>query len=139
MSKWTMIEVVYARIPEEVKYRVKIAVNETEVETTENEKRLIEKDLHRMNMNGVPLEQMVERLHQLLQDYPEAKITMIQEPTRPLQHRKKLQGFELSQKEVDLIRTDLEKAKELFAPIERTVNVRPAPPRIMLGEPEQGE
>jgi len=139
MSKWTMIDVVYARIPEEVKYRVKIAVNETEVETDENEKKLIERSLERSNLNDVPLEAMVDKLHKLLQAYPEAKVTMIQEPTRPLQHQRRQKGFELDQKTVDLIRDDPEKARELFAPIERTVHVKPAPPRIMLEEPKQGE
>lgn len=135
MSKWTMIDVTYARIPEEVKYQVKIAVNEAEMVQVEEERKLIERDLGRNNLNSVPMEAMVEELHQLLQKYPEAKVTMMQEPTRPLRHTRQKRGFELDQKTVDLIRDNLEEAQKLFAPIERTVQIRPAPVRL---EP-QGE
>lgn len=136
MSKWTMIDVIYSRIPEEVKYQVKISVNEVEMVQKGEERQLIEKDLHRVSMTAVPMGELVEEIHGFLREYPDAKVTMIQEPTRPRAYRRNHQGYELDQEMVNLIRDDLEAAKKMFAPIERTVRVRPVPVRL---EPQQGE
>lgn len=131
MNKWIMIEVAYARIPEEVKYWAKISVNEAEsVRILDDERQLIERDLRREDLYEVPMDVVVEHLHQLLQTWPDAKVTMLQEPTRSRSYDRSKKGYELSPEETAMIRDRLEEAKRMYAPIERTVQVRPSPVRL---------
>lgn len=128
--KQKMITVGYSRIPKEVEYRVKMTVDVVNREGEET----WEDAVRRWTADSVTMEAIIEELHHTLKAHPDAKVTMIQEPTGPLQHARKPQGFELDEKMRDLIRDDLEKAKEMFAPIDRTVRVRPAVPRINVQE-----
>lgn len=129
--KQKMITVGYSRIPKEVEYRAKITVDLVTAEEGEETK---EEGLARKNISPISMENIIETLHLTLKEHPDAKVTMIQEPAGPLQHSRKPQGFELDQKMVDIIKNDLEAAKKLFAPIDRTVRVRPAVPRINVQE-----
>jgi len=130
---WTMITVGYARIPQETLYQLKINVDMvTQGETSDGS--LQEEGLSRKNRSSATMDEILEEVHRLLQRFPDAKVTMIQEPTLPLRHSKPMKGFELDQQMVDLLRTNPEKAKEMFQPILRTVSIRP--PRIAL-QPEK--
>jgi hypothetical protein len=128
--KQKMITVGYSRIPKEVEYRVKMTVDVVNREGEET----WEDAIRRWTAGAVKMEEIIEELHHTLKVHPDAKVTMIQEPTGPLQHSRKPQGFELDEKMRDLIRDDLEEAKKMFAPIDRTVRVRPAVPRINVQE-----
>lgn len=130
MKQWKMITVGYTRIPKDVEYKVKITIDLV----TEEDGELREEGLARKNISPISMENLIETLHLTLRENPNAKVTMIQSPTGPLQTARKPQGHELDQKMVDIIRTDLEAAKKLFAPIDRTVRVRPAVPRINVQE-----
>lgn len=128
--KQKMIVVGYSRIPKEVEYRVKMDLDEVDLDKENHPTEAI----RRWTSNSVKMEEIIEEIHHTLRQHPDAKVTMIQEPTGPLQHARKLQGFELDEKMRDLIRDNLEEAKKLFAPIDRTVRVRPAVPRINIQE-----
>lgn len=128
--KQKMITVGYSRIPKETEYRVKMNVDMVSLEEGET----VPDAIRRWTADSVTMEAIIEELHHTLKDHPDAKVTMIQEPTGPLQFARKPQGFELDEEMTKLIRTDLEKAKEMFAPIDRTVRVRPAVPRINVQE-----
>ena len=131
--KQKMITVGYSRIPKEVEYRVKMNVDEVELTAEPAEPGA----LRRWTADSVPMEEIIMELHHTLKSYPDAKVTMIQEPSRGPIFRNQPRGFELDQATVDLIRTDPEKAKSMFKPIERTVNVRP--PRIVLNPEKENE
>lgn len=124
--KQKMITIGYSRIPRETVYQVKMDVDNVELEEgiTQTEA------LMRWTASGSTMAEIIEELHHTLQKHPDAKVTMLQEPSRGPIFGRRLKGFELDQRTVDLIREDLEKAQEMFKPIERTVNVRP--PRITL-------
>jgi len=128
-KSWTMITVGYTRIPQEVTYRVKFNVDLVK-QSDAADGSSQEEGLSRKNRSSATMEEIIEELHKMLQRFPEAKVTMIQEPTMPLQYSKRSRGHELDQPTVDLIRTNAEKAKELFQPILRTVEVRP--PRVAI-------
>jgi hypothetical protein len=124
--KQKMITIGYSRIPRETEYRVKMDVDE--VELTEGDQ--IPNALRRWTAHGIPMEKIIEELHHTLKDHPDARVTMIQEPSKGPLTKRQPRGFELDQSTIDLIRTDPEQAKEMFKPIERTVSVRP--PRVTL-------
>jgi hypothetical protein len=132
MTKQTMISVAYDRIPQEVLYKAKISVDlitvEEGVETTEEA-------IKRVGKSAATMEEIIEQLHQILQEHPEAGVTMVRGTTRPTHFgQKKPRGFQLDTAMRDLIRDDLETAKEKFAPIEYTIHVRPTPPRMLVKE-----
>ena len=128
--KQKMITVDYTRIPKEVEYRVKMDIDL--VELTEGE--TVPDAICRWTAGSVTMEEIIEELHHMLQTHPNARVTMIQSPAGPLQHARKPQGFELDQETVDIILDNLKEAQKMFAPIDRTVRVRPAVPRINIQE-----
>lgn len=132
MIKQTMISVAYDRIPQKVLYAAKINVD---LVTVEEGKEATEESLNRTGKSAATMEEIIESLHQLLQKHPDAKVTMVRGTTRPTHFgQRKPRGYELDEKLRNMIRDDLEAAKKEFAPIEHTVQVRPAPPRIQIKE-----
>jgi len=132
MDKNIMISVTYKRIPHEELNDMKVVVDaadrkelyEAEMVVT-SVMRAAEQTLSQIGKKAVPLEEVLWDTHKLLKIYPDAGVTMLRVPTRPIEFGKREpRGFELDNKMRNLIRDDLEKAKELFAPIERTVQVR---------------
>lgn len=120
--KQKMITIGYTRIPKETVYKVKMDVDEVEVQEELDPKT---EAIRRWTANGVPMEEIIQELSCTLQQHPDAKVTMIQEPSKGPIFKRQPRGFELDQATIDLIREDPEKAKEMFKPIERTVSVRP--------------
>lgn len=131
--KQKMITIGYSRIPKETVYRVKMDVDEVNREGEET----WESAVRRWTSNGVTMEEIIQELHHTLKAHPDAKVTMIQEPSKGPISKRQPRGFELDQRTVDLIRDDLEAAKEMFKPIERTVAVRP--PRVTLQPKKENE
>jgi len=131
--KQKMITVGYTRIPQETTYRVKMDVDEVELQEGDHPAEA----LLRWTTTGVTMEQIIEELHHTLKKHPDAKVTMVQEPAKGPIFKRQPRGFELDQASVDLIRDDPEKAKAMFKPIERTVTVRP--PRVTLQPKKENE
>jgi hypothetical protein len=132
MTTMTMISVAYDRIPEKVLYKAKINVDAVTVEEGAD---ATEEGISRKGKSAATMEEIIEELHELLKQHPDAQVTMVRGTTRPMHFgQRKPRGFELDEKMRDLIRDDLDKAKEAFAPIEHTIQVRPAPPRIPIKE-----
>lgn len=134
-QQWTMISVKYARIPKETEYRVKINVDKVTSEPSKSGPKVGEEGLSRINKSSATMEEIIRQVHELLQEYPNAKLTLLQEPTRPKRFsRDRPRGCELDERTVEIIRTDLDAALEMFAPVDMTVDVRPQPPRIEIKE-----
>lgn len=131
-QKWPMISVSYVRIPTQTLYWARISVDLVEMQ----EELVIEKVLETETWDEIPMEDLIEHLHKTLQKYPNAKVTMCQQPTRPAASRIRPKGYELDQNFTNILRTDLAEAKKLFAPIERTIRIRPVAPKISTGEGE---
>lgn len=132
MTKQMMISVAYDRIPQEIFYKAKINVD---LITVEEGEETTEESIKRVGKSAATMEEIIEQLHQILQEHPEAKVTMVRGTTRPTHFgQRKPRGFELDEKMRNMIRDNLEEAKEMFAPIEHTIQVRPAPPRIPIKE-----
>jgi len=133
--KQIMITVYYARLPKTTSYRSRIDVDQVEVAGEHMNQILMEQQENSCQ----EMSEMITQLHGLLQKYPDAKVTMLQEMTRPgihLQVNKK--AYELDEKMTAILRNDLEEAKKLFAPIEQVVIVRPAGARF-VPQPPKGE
>jgi len=114
----TMITVTYRRIPTEPQYHAAIRIDSVPLAAEEQGK-----ELGTVELTSAPLEEVAARLHEVLQAFPSAQVTMIQEPTRPLVNQAPMKGYELAPDMVEIIRSDIEKAKEMFSPITRTVKV----------------
>ena len=128
---FTMITVRYQRIPMAFQYRTTLVVDAVDEKGQSTAQKQMQQD-------AVPLEDMATALHLLLQEFPQAKVTMIQEPTRDLVALRSPSGYELSEDMVGMIRKDVDKAKELFAPMHRVVKVGGTVPRSPA-QPEEGE
>jgi hypothetical protein len=121
MESWIMIEVKYGRLPRTTMYKGTIQV----ARVTKEGEKLSENSVQGANFPEISMPDLVEALHHELQLYPEAKVTMIQELTRPgVFKTENRQGYELSLEETNLVRNDLTRALKLFEPIEQTVNMK---------------
>ena len=133
--KQIMITVYYARLPETTSYRSRIDVDQVEVMDEHLNQILLEQQ----ESSCLEMGEMITQLHNLLQKYSDAKVTMLQEMTRPGIHlRENKKAYELDEKMTSVLRNDLEEAKKLFDPIERIVIVRPAGVRF-VPQPPKGE
>jgi hypothetical protein len=133
MNQWTMINVLYSRLPEKQVYNSTIGVDEVSLKEEASGPELVVREILREMLLDTPLEVIVERVHDLLQLYPEAKVSMVQELTRPGVYRRRGgHGFELDKSTVDLIKNDLDRAKRLFAPLEQTVRTTVTAPKVEL-------
>jgi replicative DNA helicase len=133
MSKQTMISVRYNRIPKETVYSMKMTVDR--VEQTMEDPQV--EGLSRISSSSATMEEIIAAIHTMLQEHPDAKVTMIRKIPKKLMEGnegREEKGFELDQKMVDLIRTDLPAAQKQFAPIEQTVNIRPFVPTLEVKE-----
>jgi uncharacterized protein YlxP (DUF503 family) len=137
-KKWTMITVKYQRIPQETLYRAKINVDEVESEDTKSGPKTAETEVVRINKSAASMEEVIEQIHNLLQEHPFAKVTMVRPAVKSKFTDGKPRGFELDSRTVELIRKDLDAAKKMFAPIECTIQVRPESPRIETKEKDHG-
>lgn len=127
MMKATMITVSYDRVPMETLYDAELGVYLLTVEAAEKTE---EKQVVSIERTKVTMESIVTDLHNLLNTYPDAKVTVIR-GSRPTQYKRtKPKGVELDDNIRDIIRDDIARAYELFAPIEHTVNVKPTTPRL---------
>ena len=92
-----------------------------------------EKELDRTDFQKVEMENMIKILHSYLNEYPDAKVDMIRprmEKFLKVSDRDNPKAFELEQSMTDMIRNDLGRALEMFAPIRQVVQVRPTTPRL---------
>jgi hypothetical protein len=133
-QNWTMISVTYSRIPGKTCYHARMYV----MAVVKTDKEVEEYELEDFSWKRpVEMAEIIEKIHWKLGWYKTAKVTMIQEPTQAAMIRKSLPRgcvSELDQATVDLIRDDVEKAMEMFRPIERRVCV--SPQRVSLNVKE---
>ena len=132
MPRSVMIAVYYNRTPNTELYELKIDVRMLIVEegAEAKEEKLLDSRKHRVRMESI-----IADVHELLQTFPDALVTMIRETTRPMLYgQRPPRGFTLDYKMRDLIRDDLHEALKAFAPIERVVKVRPTSPSIKVKE-----
>lgn len=123
---WLMISVHYSRLPKTEEYRATFNIVRVWTEGEETMQELQEQRSLEQGSMGV----LLEHLSVLLEIHPTAKVTMVQEPAQEATYKRQMKGYELDQQMVDLIRSNPERAKEMFQPILRTVSIRP--PRIAL-------
>jgi hypothetical protein len=132
MPKSIILAVSYSRIPKTERYDSEI---EVKLLTVAEYAGVVEETLIKGTRNGVHMDTIIADVHQLLHVHPEATVTMLQGTTRPTQYgQKPPRGFELDEKMRNLIKDDLHEAQKAFAPIERTIKVRPTPPKIAIKE-----
>jgi len=135
MAVWTMISLEYARLPKTTKYKMRVKIDRVSKEEGKSAQIL---NLGDASASGVEMSDLVLTLHQNLRDHPDAKVTMLQTPTRePQFSAPKPQGQELDQRMVDLIRNDLQAAQKMFQPIEQRVVV--TPPRLAVKQQENDD
>jgi len=132
MQEMTMITVTSDRVPCQTYYEAKICVDlvteipgQPEVESVWDVKMICK------------MEEIIAELHRQLQKCPNAKVTMVLGSETESQFgQKQPRAFELDEKMRNTIRDDLEKGQAMFAPIVRTIKVRPESPRIEIKENE---
>ena len=127
-----MIYIQYARFSYQTLYRADITIDSVTLEDPPKTE-----ELERYSIRTGTMEEIIMRLHELLQKYPAAVITMAQEPTRSSGFEKPIKGYELDSKMRDVIRDDMSKALEMFAPIERTIIATPTPVKTELETPKE--
>lgn len=121
-NSWNMITVTYHRIPARFDYDAVLCVDNV---SKGSEGELIEVRKTTSSKSGA-LGALVDTLHDLLHQYPDAKVTMLQEASSDhVFRRPPVKGYELDQITVDLIKNDVEAAKQLFRPIEHRISVSP--------------
>lgn len=92
-----------------------------------------EKELDRCEFQKVGMENLIKILHSYLNKYPDAKVDMIRpkgEKFLKESERDRPRAFELDVHTTQVIRDDLPRALEMFAPIKQVVQVRPTTPRL---------
>ena len=127
MDTWTMISVTYSRLPKTTSYLAEVKIDQVQKEG--EQVRVLKKSAH--SMQGVPMEQLIEDLHRVLQSEPEPhKVTMFRvvEETPWSEAMKK--GYKLDDAMVKTLKEDLQKAQELFAPVIQVCDVRPFVPTL---------
>jgi hypothetical protein len=132
---WSVISASYKRLPKKTQYKMMVKVDEVTAEG----KDLSEKQLEIHVSEETGMEGIVTKIHNLLQKYPTAKVLMMPLPSVESQYGTELRVHELEQSFVDILRGDLDEAIKMFAPVERIVKVRPAPPRMEPSKEETEE
>ena len=118
MNQWTMVTMTYDRIPCLTTYTGNIQVDLVELKG-EGESQTTR--VEQVEFEEVGLEEFIACLHNLLQKTGEqVKVTMIRPIKSSSWSERTERAMELSKEEVDIIKNDLPKALEMFAPINRT-------------------
>ena len=128
-QSWIMVTVQYVRIPKMTDYEGSIKV----VRAEKVEETLKETTLETMDFKGLPMGEVVRQLNKKLLKWPTAKLTMIRPPAKRFlkeTERDNPRAFEIDEATTNIIRDDLDKALDMFAPIEQTVQVKPTTPRL---------
>jgi len=128
-QSWIMVTVQYSRAPKTTNYEGYIRATRVE----QLEETLEEKEMAKSDFNGMPMEALVRLTHEYLMKWPTAKLTMIRpQMQRYLKEteRDNPRAFEIDEATTEIIRNDLNKALEMFAPIEQTIQVKPTTPRL---------
>jgi hypothetical protein len=128
-QSWIMVTVEYTRIPKSTEYKGHLKV----VRAEELGETLKETPLESLEFLGMPMEDLVRLMHERLNKWPTAKLTMIRPPAEKFlaeTERDNPRAFEIDEVTTKIIREDLDKALEMFAPIEQTVQVKPTTPRL---------
>lgn len=126
---WIMIDLCYVRVPGTTLYNAELRATQV---TTGNESRCLkEKTKFRVEMGDV-----IRELHKDLQQYPSATVTIVRPKTQEFLKagRTHPTAVELDENMRDIIRDDLDKAIEMFAPIERSVRISNKPIVVKLSD-----
>ena len=116
MNQWTMISMTYERIQGLTAYTGDIKV--TLVKQAEDKMEEICKE--QVCFQQAEMSEFIQFLHHLLQNQVEpVKVTMIR-PIRATWTERTSVAVELSAAEVDILKNNLPRALEMYAPIDRT-------------------
>ena len=128
---WNVILASYRRLPKTTQYQMSVKVDEV---TQDEKNKLTEKQVEIHLGEVVEMEEIVTKIHKLLQKYPAAKVLMKPLPSVEPQYGAKERIHELEASFVKILKDDLDEALKMFAPIERVVMVKPVPPRLKTEE-----